>query len=1122
MSLGVLTVLNQAQDKPPGVPTEDTTPGTDAREPGLVMSLPNSTTPSSEPQPAPELHLHVPPHGTPDEALSAIERGRVYLARGEIEQAESELSRATHLAPENAEAFLVRGQVYEHLGEDERAVADYTTAVQLDVSQLLTFAQRILAYTARRDFAGAVADADHSRLVNERLCRTCFLRSALHARRNEWARVIADCNQIIQLDPGNSVAFFRRGDANARSGEWSKAVADYTESLRLDPQSPDTFTHRGEALLHLGQTDQALADFTAALRLDPQHVSARTNRADAHMRRSEFDQAIIDYNQAIHLSPGAARPYAGRAVARLEKGEWERALTDLAKAQTLDPTTAHDPETQRTTERLRAGHEQVIAGLTQFKRLFRQTAEGIGIRPELRLPEHQPVVIETTSAEPPHALQAPLKEPTKPTNTHTRTTELARTAAPPRTQEAITTNTAGEQGLPEEDQSERQRRLAVRHCRQGQVAQKEGDQDRALAAYSAAIAVDPTCVEAYRERGLIHRLAHRLEEALDDFNTALELEQTAELYFRRGMTYTEQRHFKRAFADYDEAIRRDPNHAQAYLNRGSIAVIVGDFNRAAADAERALALDPSLVRARFLRGVAYGKQGRHDQAGGDFDLVLSQEPENARAHNHRGLAYAAEGKYEEAIAAYDEAIRLTPDLWAAYFNRGIAYHLKGDFDAAVAEFSHFIEHKPDYAQAYHYRGLSRQARGEYDEAIADFTEAFQLDPNLTEAYTSCIEATRIKYEAASRANETVSTAATTARTKPALKARPASEPEYPPLPPLPEPVQESTETDSDSVETRSLAVVAGTERTLLDATKLPARPTGKLRLECPECGTPGLLDLQHLGKKFRCPGCHLWWRTNAAGNLEETSRPEDVAPAADDAPKSGIWKPLPTTDSKSSPRSVAAGPANTTANADTTPETPKLPEDPTAERTPAKPTPAKPTPAKPNGTAPRRRQESSLRFAALWLAAFSRTRAALWVALVVLVLFAAAMPFLSPSLFPSELRSRGQKVAQAWLAKDTEQLKTFADPTLAESVPRWLETTPPPELNEELGKAAVTVSVERNDGSTAEILLQIKGTKPNGTPAYFVFRHRWANHNGTWYLQLDIPAVSIAPAGGAKKGDKKR
>jgi tetratricopeptide (TPR) repeat protein len=1096
----------------------------------LVVALPHNPNAGQNGQAIPAIP------GTLDEAQSAIERGKALLARGDFDLADSELAQAIRLAPENPEGFLLRGQISEQQGEDDRALDDYSTAVQLDVSQLLTFAQRLLAFTARRDFASAVADADQSIQVNRRLCRTCFLRSTLYSRRNEWAKAVADYNQILQLDPTNSVAYLRRGDANAKLGEWAKAVADYTESLRLDPENTETFNNRGEALLRLGQTDQALADFTAALRLDPQFAPARTNRADAHMRRGEYDQAITDYNQVIHLAPGSARPYAGRALARVEKGDWERALADLNKALALDPTNALASETPKTAERLRSAYDQVALGLNQFKRLFRQAAEGIGIaRPDLRLPELPPTTItESSSATP----LSPLTEVQAPQ-------PAASTAAIPpasTTSESLTSDSRKDSTLTEEDQSGRHQRLAARHCRKGQVFQKEGDHDCALAAYTAALAVDPACVEAYRERGLIHRLARRLDEALEDFNTAIELEPSAEIFFRRGVAYAEQRQFKLAYADFNEALQRDPDHALTYLNRGLISVVAGKFEWAADDAERALEIDPSMTRARFLRGVAHGKLGRHDLAVGDFDAVLTQEPENARAHNHRGLAYAAEGKYDEAIAAYDEAIRLTPDLWAARFNRAIAYHLKGDFEGAVAAFTQFIERRPQYAPAYHQRGLAHQARNEYDAALADFTQAFQLDPNLTEAYASCMEATRLKYETARGQNELIS--GRSGETKRiALPASSRTEDRSVTVNPrtaFPLPLEPRHE--EPTKETLNGTVTGRAERTMTDPPRLPTPPSGKLQLECPECGTAGLLDMRHLGKKFRCPGCHSWWRTSASGNLEETNKPEEDAHSfADAGSKSGVWKPVaPNSSSEASSKSgvwkpIASKPSKSPAESSTSvPATAaSAAEAMIATSTPAKNSAdttllvrpsAKPTPstAKSGGKAQRRRKESGLRFAGLWLVTFAKTKAGRWTAIVGLVVSIVLIPFLLPSLFPSELRSRGQKVAQAWLNRDAEQIKSFADPTLAENVPRWLEATPPPDLNEEHGKAVVSVAVERNDGDTAEVLIQIKGAKANGAPAYYVFRHRWLLRKGTWYLQPDLPAAGTGGAAVTGKKDKSR
>ena len=158
---------------------------------------------------------------------------------------------------------------------------------------------------------------------------------------------------------------------------------------------------------------------------------------------------------------------------------------------------------------------------------------------------------------------------------------------------------------------------------------------------------------------------------------------------------------------------------------------------------------------------------------------------------------------------------------------------------------------------------------------------------------------------------------------------------------------------------------------------------------------------------------------------------------------------------------------------------------------------------------PRRRQVGGLRYAALWIGAVLGTKSGRWAAVLGIALTFFGIPFLFPSLFPSDLKSRGQKFAQAWIARDAEQMRSFADPTLVENMPRWMEANPPPELNQDQQKADVSVAVVRNDGDTAELLIQIKGLKNNGSTAYYTYRPRWIQRNGTWYLQPDLPAGGL-------------
>jgi tetratricopeptide (TPR) repeat protein len=93
----------------------------------------------------------------------------------------------------------------------------------------------------------------------------------------------------------------------------------------------------------------------------------------------------------------------------------------------------------------------------------------------------------------------------------------------------------------------------------GEARLAAGDPGRALAAYDAALRVDPACAKAHCNRGVAL-------ERLGDLAGALEA--------------------------YDQAIALDPGLARAWANRGNMHAALGDVPAAAADRAEALRLDP--------------------------------------------------------------------------------------------------------------------------------------------------------------------------------------------------------------------------------------------------------------------------------------------------------------------------------------------------------------------------------------------------------------------------------------------------------------------------------------------------------------------------------------------------
>jgi tetratricopeptide (TPR) repeat protein len=64
----------------------------------------------------------------------------------------------------------------------------------------------------------------------------------------------------------------------------------------------------------------------------------------------------------------------------------------------------------------------------------------------------------------------------------------------------------------------------------------------------------------------------------------------AEAYRSRGIAYSKRREYDQAIADYDKAIELDPKNAKAYYQRGYVYDIKGEHDRAMADYNKAMGL----------------------------------------------------------------------------------------------------------------------------------------------------------------------------------------------------------------------------------------------------------------------------------------------------------------------------------------------------------------------------------------------------------------------------------------------------------------------------------------------------------------------------------------------------
>jgi tetratricopeptide (TPR) repeat protein len=185
------------------------------------------------------------------------------------------------------------------------------------------------------------------------------------------------------------------------------------------------------------------------------------------------------------------------------------------------------------------------------------------------------------------------------------------------------------------------------------------------------------------------------------------------------------------FADKATAELPAKLQAEGYSLR---ATLQEDPAKAAADFEAAIKLEPEEAQHRMARADFYRRQGKLDEAVADIDAVVAQNPDAAAAFLAKAQLQREQNKLNEALASLDKATELAPSAPEPYQQRGEIYRLQGDPAKAIEQFNRVLQMQPGFLLTLIHRAEAYLANEQFDEALVDIEAILKDNPGLTVAH----------------------------------------------------------------------------------------------------------------------------------------------------------------------------------------------------------------------------------------------------------------------------------------------------------------------------------------------------------------------------------------------------
>jgi tetratricopeptide (TPR) repeat protein len=259
--------------------------------------------------------------------------------------------------------------------------------------------------------------------------------------------------------------------------------------------------------------------------------------------------------------------------------------------------------------------------------------------------------------------------------------------------------------------------------------------DPLLALYARRIALKPDEVDSYMYRATFLTGIYDRKGALADWDKAIELAPTAELYVIRADARFALGDDAGAIADARAALELDPGSVGAVRTLANTLAATGKLDEALAlVGERVDVGGKDKNSFVMLQAQLLGQNGRAAEGIALLDAAIAEKPRDEALLNSRcWVKGTANVDLEGALKDCNLSIQLSDTPANVIDSRGMVFYRMGKFELAKSDFAEAIQQNPYLAGSYFMRGVIRRQQGD-QYGSEDLDAARMIDPQIGREY----------------------------------------------------------------------------------------------------------------------------------------------------------------------------------------------------------------------------------------------------------------------------------------------------------------------------------------------------------------------------------------------------